>query len=181
MVTSERWQIPHVLDILVESQPRSVLDVGAGWGKYGVLTKEYTPAERVDGIDIAPPRHPGYDHFYLGDVRAIDSVLPPDTPVYDLALFQEVLEHLDKPDGWKVLEVLARRARKVLVTTPLGFRPQHAPELPYETHRSGWFPWEFASRFHVHTWRVYPGAHSRRLGLPRAWQFLVLLSARPPR
>lgn len=180
MGTSERWQIPHVLDVLVAEQPKTVLDVGAGWGKYGVLTREYTPAVRVDGLDVGPPRHPGYDHFYLGDVREIDQVLPPDAPVYDLALFQEVLEHLEKADGWAVLDRLVRRARRVLVTTPVGYRPQENAEAPFENHRSGWFPWEFGGHFRVHTWRVYPGARSVRLGLPRAWQFLVLLSAKTP-
>ena len=178
MGTSERWQIPHVLDVLVELQPHTVLDVGAGWGKYGVLTREYAPVTRVDGLDVGPPRHPGYDHFYLGDVREIDTVLPPDAPRYDLALFQEVLEHLERADGWKVLDRLVARAERVLVTTPVGYRAQENPDHPFENHRSGWFPWEFGGRYRVHQWRVYPGARSRRLRLPRAWQFLVLLSAK---
>ena len=50
---------------------RSVLDVGCGYGKYGVLAREYTPATRVDAIDIAPPRYPVYDHFYEGDLRQL--------------------------------------------------------------------------------------------------------------
>jgi hypothetical protein len=176
--TSERWQIPHVLDVLVELQPHTVLDVGAGWGKYGVLTREYAPVTRVDGLDVAPPRHPGYDHFYVGDVRELDTVLPADAPRYDLALFQEVLEHLERADGWKVLDRLAARAARVLVTTPLGYRAQENADLPFENHRSGWFPWEFGARYRVHAWRVYPGAKSRWLRLPTAWQFFVLLSAK---
>ncbi|MFI5372213.1 MAG: class I SAM-dependent methyltransferase [Candidatus Eisenbacteria bacterium] len=181
MGTSERWQIPHVLDAVVDVQPRSVLDVGAGYGKFGVLVREYAPIERVDGLDVGPPRYAGYDHFWIGDARELDTVLPEDAPVYDLALFLEVIEHLDKKDAFRVLDALTRRARKVLVTTPLGFRRQQFDELPYETHRSGWYPWEFGGRYRVHAVRIYPGARSRLLRLPRLWQIMVLLSSRDPR
>jgi hypothetical protein len=178
MGTSERWQIPHVLDIVVNVRPRTVLDVGAGYGKYGILVREYAPIERVDGLDVGPPRYPGYDHFYVGDARELDRLVPPDAPVYDLALCLEMIEHLERADVFKILDALTRRARKVLVTTPLGFRRQEYDELPYETHRSGWYPWQFSGRYHVHDFRIYPGARSRHLRLPRLWQFLVLLSAR---
>lgn len=179
MGTSERWQIPHVLDVVASEQPRTVLDVGAGWGKYGCLVREYAEPVRVDGLDVAPPRYSTYDHFYVGDVRRLDEVLPPDVPSYDLALFIEVLEHLEKAEGWRALDDLTHRARRVLVTTPLGFRRQHTPHLPFEMHRSGWYPWEFGGRFRVHHLRLYGGARSRWLRLPRAWQILALLSARP--
>lgn len=180
MGTSERWQIPHVLDIVVDVRPRTVLDVGAGYGKYGVLVREYAPIERVDGLDVGPPRYPGYDHFYIGDARQIDRLLPADAPFYDLALCLEMIEHLERAEVFEVLDALTRHARRVLVTTPLGFRRQEYSELPYETHRSGWYPWQFNGRYRVHGLRVYPGARSRHLRLPRLWQFLVVLSARSP-
>jgi len=176
--TSERWQIPHVLDLVAEVRPRTVLDVGAGYGKFGCLVREYSPAERVDGLDVGPPRYGSYDHFYTGDARELDRVLPADAPIYDLALFVEVLEHLEKSDAWHVLDLLTRRARRVIVSTPLGFRKQDYPETPFETHRSGWYPWEFGRRFRVHHLRLYPGVRSRWLRLPRLWQILALLSAR---
>src|SRR5574341_1579427 len=157
MGSSEHWQIPHVLDLVAAIQPRTVLDVGAGYGKFGYLVREYSRAERVDGLDVGPPRYPSYDHFYIGDARELDRVLPEDAPVYDLALFVEVLEHLEKADAWRVLDRLTRRAGKVIVTTPLGFRKQVYTETPYETHRSGWYPWEFGRRFRVHRLRMYAG------------------------
>jgi hypothetical protein len=179
MGTSEHALIPHILDIVVDENPGSVLDVGAGYGKYGVLVKEYTSARRVDGVDIDAPRHRAYDHFYLGDARDLNRVLPTDIPRYDLALFLEVIEHLEKAEGWNVLELLTRRARRVIVSTPLGFRKQSIPGLPYETHLSGWYPWEFYGRFNVHRIQVRPGNFTRHLRLPRMWQIIALISARP--
>jgi hypothetical protein len=74
--------------------------------------------------------------------------------------------------------VLVARARRVLITTPWGFRPQEVPGMPYETHRSGWLPWDFMRRYRVVEWRAFPGHRTRHLGLPRLWQLLALVSAR---
>ena len=123
MVTSEYEQIPHVMVEMVRESPRSVLDVGFGWGKYGVLAREYTQAERVDGIDVEPPRYPVYDHVYLGDLRNLPALLPADVPRYDLAIFLEVIEHLEKPAGITLVDQLCERAKRVIITTPWGFRP----------------------------------------------------------
>lgn len=178
MPTSEHWQIPKIVDVIATVQPRRVLDVGAGYGKYGLLAREYGGAERVDAVDANMPRFPVYDHVYLGDIRRLDDVLPADTGRYDLALFIDVIEHLEKDEGWRVLDDLVRRAKQVLVTTPLGFRPQEIQGMPYETHRSGWYPWEFGGRFRVRRWQVFPGHYTRFLRRPKLFQVLVLLEAR---
>ncbi len=178
MPTSEHWQIPRVVDVLARERPRAVLDVGAGYGKYGLLAREYAGAVRVDAVDAVPPRFPVYDHVYLGDLRSLESLLPAEPKRWDLALFVDAIEHLEKDEAWKVLETLVRRAHRVLVTTPWGFRPQEIAGMPYETHRSGWYPWEFGRRCRVHRWCVFPGHYTKHLRLPRLWQILVLVSAR---
>lgn len=178
MPTSEHWQIPWVVDVIARERPRTVLDVGAGYGKFGVLAREYAAPERVDAVDVHPPRFPAYDHVYLGDLRQLDRLLPDDAPRYDLALFVDTIEHLEKQEAWAVLERLTDRARRVLITTPWGFRPQEIPGQPFETHRSGWHPWEFGRRFRLHEWRVFPGHFSRWLKLPRLWQVLVVIGRR---
>uniref|UniRef100_A0A832I2G0 Class I SAM-dependent methyltransferase n=1 Tax=Eiseniibacteriota bacterium TaxID=2212470 RepID=A0A832I2G0_UNCEI len=178
MPTSEHRQIPHVCDVLQRERPRAVLDVGAGWGKYGLLAREYGGAERVDAVDVNPPRYPVYDHVWLGDLRALERVLPADAPHYDLALIIDVLEHLEKPDAFALLDRLVARASKVLVTTPWGFRPQEVPGQPFETHRSGWHPWDFSRRYRLHRWSAFPGHRTRHLRLPRLWQLLAVVGAR---
>jgi SAM-dependent methyltransferase len=177
MPTSEHWQIPRVVDVLVRERPQSVLDVGAGYGKYGLLAREYGGAERVDAVDAVAPRFPVYDHVWLGDLRSLETLLPADPKRWDLALFIDAIEHLEKAEAWKVLDVLLARSRRVLVTTPWGFRPQEIEGLPYETHRSGWYPWEFRGRCRVHRWSVFPGHFTKHLRMPRLWQILVLVSA----
>lgn len=178
MPTSEHWQIPRICDVLVRERPQTVLDVGAGYGKFGLLAREYGGATRVDAIDANPPRFPVYDQVILGDLRNLETLLPASSPRYDLALFIDVIEHLEKPDALKLLDALTRRARRVLVTTPWGFRPQEIPGMPFEAHRSGWHPWDFSGRYRVHQWAAFPGHFTRYLRLPRLWQLLVVLSAR---
>jgi SAM-dependent methyltransferase len=177
MPTSEHWQIPRIVDVLVRHKPARVLDVGAGYGKYGVLAREYAGSQLVDAIDANAPRFPVYDHVYLGDLRELDRILPADARDYDLALFIDVIEHLDKEDAYRLLAQLLRRARRVLITTPLGFRPQEIPGMPFETHRSGWYPWDFSKRVHVESWRIFPGHYSRWLRLPKMWQLMAVVSA----
>jgi hypothetical protein len=177
MPTSEHWQIPWIVDLIQREAPSTVLDVGAGYGKFGVLVREYVDPERLDAIDANQPRFPVYDNVYQGDLRQVETLLPGDRR-YDLALFIEAIEHLEKDEGWRVLEHLASRARRVLVSTPWGFRPQEVAGNPYETHRSGWYPWEFRKAYHVHATRVFPGHFSRFLKIPKLWQFVVVVSAR---
>jgi len=58
MPTSEHWQIPWIVELIAREQPASVLDLGAGYGKYGVMTREYAVASRLDAVDANPPRYP---------------------------------------------------------------------------------------------------------------------------
>src|SRR5262245_64632711 len=74
--TSQHWQIPHVLDVIAEEQPSTVLDVGSGYGKFGCLAREDASPTRVDAVDVNPPRFALYDHVYLGDPRRNDRVVP---------------------------------------------------------------------------------------------------------
>ena len=176
--TSEHWQIPHVVEVIAKERPRTVLDVGAGHGKYGILAREYADPARVDAIDASRPRFDAYDHVYLGDLARLDHVLPADAPRYDLALLVDVIEHFDKAGGARLLDGLTRRAARVLVTTPWGFRPQEIPGMPHETHRSGWYPWDFWRRWRTHRWEVFPGHYTRWLRRPALWQVLAVVSAR---
>ena len=82
------------------------------------------------------------------------------------------------PWGPRTPEDLTGRAKQVLVTTPFGFRRQEIPGMPYETHRSGWYPWEFGQRFRVRRWQVFPGHYTRFFRRPKLFQVLALLEAR---
>lgn len=159
MPTSQFHQLNEIVEAIVLTGPRSVLDVGVGFAKYGLLTREYLDRGwcqpeganrtcRVDGIEgfpayVTPLHRLVYDQLYVGDAREI---LPGLEVHYDLALLIDVIEHFDMPDGMRILAELSRHATNILVSTPRLFHTQHAihgNEL--EVHRSHWRPEHFRS------------------------------------
>lgn len=159
MPSSQFHQLNEIVEAIVLTRPRSVLDVGVGFAKYGVLTREYLDRGwcqpegvertcRVDGIEgfsayVTPLHRLVYDHLYVGDAREI---LPRLEVHYDLALLIDVIEHFEMPDGMRVLHELSRHATNILVSTPRVFHTQHAVHgNEMEIHRSHWRPEHFRS------------------------------------
>jgi hypothetical protein len=84
----------------------------------------------------------------------------------DSIVLSDVIEHLEKHDGYELLIELERVARnQIAIFTPLGFMPQHFDgtgdswgfnETELQTHRSGWLPsdfneaWNFKIAFRAH-------------------------------
>lgn len=67
---------------------------------------------------------------------------------YDTITMIDVIEHLEKADGLKAIDLAKQRARQVVIFTPLGFMPQHGDAWNmgaehWQEHRSGWMPDEF--------------------------------------
>lgn len=163
MPVSDYHQISDVLHVVQQVNPRTVLDIGVGFGKWGMLCREVLdvynerlqPASwtvRIDGIEIHEPyRNPlwaaVYNHVYIGDVAAmLDSL-----EHYDLALCCDVIEHLDKDAGLALLRRLLQRASVVLLTSPRGFAPQGASYgNEHQRHLSGWTEADFAGIPHLY-------------------------------
>jgi hypothetical protein len=145
------------------AKPNSLLDVGAGFGKYGVLAREYLELNesswrksnwkcRIDGIEafkeyVTDLHGIVYDHIYIGDAK---DVIPSLKGHYNLILLIDVLEHFSFSDGVNLLEDCMKLADDVLVSTPLDWVAQS--ELfgnPYEKHKSYWRRKDFG-RFGPH-------------------------------
>lgn len=148
--TSTLYSTEWIVDQLRALNPRSIVDVGCGWGRWGFLAREFlelwahrfTPDEwavHIDAIDAHPgtwtPIHPYvYDRCLEVDVR--DWV--PDRN-YDVAIACDVIEHLPKDDGLVVLERLKDHCGAVLLGLPLGWGTRQGFDgNPYEAHRSSW-------------------------------------------
>jgi hypothetical protein len=173
-------------------QPTSVLDVGIGFGKYGLLFREYLDvspraergeayrtadaAVRIDGVEAYEPylgalQRAIYDHVWVGDALAV----LPTLPRYDLVFAADVLEHFTREDGERFLEAAAAHAALgVLIVTPALELEQHDVfGNPFERHRSFWTPDDFARRVgaDVLVWRrqliAFVPTGGRRPPLPR--------------
>jgi 2-polyprenyl-3-methyl-5-hydroxy-6-metoxy-1,4-benzoquinol methylase len=137
-------------------RPITILDVGPGFGRYGLLIREHLdgihPGLRIDRLDaveaearylhLFPWLDELYDHVFVDDVL--------DLPVaeldgYDLVLMLDVIEHLEKPAAMELLETI-RGA--VLIATPRDYfqNPEALDGWPTEDHRSHWTPEDFGTR-----------------------------------
>ena len=162
MPSSQAITIPVVIDVIKRLKPTAILDVGVGFGKWGHLFREYTdikasehdPARynrgnwtvRIDGIDAYPAYVTDMHHYLYNAIHIgpVESVLPT-LGEYDVVFFGDVIEHMDKSSGMRVLATALEHASKaVILTTPKYDSGQE--ELcgnPFERHRSLWTAAEF--------------------------------------
>ena len=154
--------VPLVVHLVRQLKPRSILDVGIGFGKWGHLFREYSdileaehdPSRyqkqnwqvRIEGIEAhAPyvtPMHVFlYDRIYIGDA----TVLIRSLSTYDVIFLGDVIEHLEKDVGMELLrEALEHASKAVIVSTPKYETGQE--DLcgnEFERHRSLWTAADF--------------------------------------
>lgn len=154
MPTSSYYQINTIMDLVSRTNPNSVLDIGIGFGKYGVLSREYLEMwdgrkgfyndwrRRIDGIEgfkdyITPLHNFIYDNIYIGDAK---DIIPTLKIKYDLILLIDVLEHFDYKDGLQILENCRKIGKNILISTPkdIGYQDSSFLGNDYETHRFQW-------------------------------------------
>jgi len=156
MPHSSHHALTTVMDAVVRLQPASVLDVGVGYGKWGFLVREaldfmngrharHEFLVRIDGIEAFPgytsPLYEWvYDDVHYGDVASVsDDLLP-----YDLVVIGDVIEHMPKSSGLRLLRSLLKKSRNVIVATPSEFFEQEVLGNPWEQHQSRWVREDFA-------------------------------------
>ena len=143
MPTSDFHAVSDIMGEIQHLCPRSVLDLGAGFGKFGVLCREILDARfgrcrpdqwetRIDGVEAwqayQNPCWEIYNRFTTGAIRKIYSG-------YDLVLMIDVLEHFDSNSGSDILTRLVAANKHVIVSVPNGKMEQGAEfGNPHEAH-----------------------------------------------
>lgn len=151
MPSSQHYHISKIMDIIIALKPFSVLDIGSGFGKYGVLCREYLELwdgrqeykflRRIDGVEVfqdyITPLHKFiYNNIYTENI--LDLVKKLDY-TYDLVLLIDVLEHFSKDEGVWLLNNLLSKNKGILIGTPK--RPSAQKDAfgnVFETHKSMW-------------------------------------------
>ncbi len=147
----------------------SVLDVGCGTGDF---MHQLMPKKKwiVTGIDIhaeslqQAKKLNIYAKLIKGDVSKILDNLIQEDKKFDVVFCSQVIEHLTKVQGEKMLKQFEKLAKKrIIVCTPNGYLEQpYEHELHrnhYQVHKSGWEISDFISR----------GYEVRGLGLNIVW------------
>lgn len=122
----------------------SVLDVGCGLSS---PLREIPKRFYSVGVDVFKPTltalkaYKSYDDLVLADGRH----LPFKGKIFDVVLSLEVIEHMNKQEGYNFLIHLSRLAKKkLIVSTPSGFLPQgEYDNNVHQRHLSGWCENEF--------------------------------------
>jgi SAM-dependent methyltransferase len=128
----------------------SVLDVGCGFRSPIRSFSHLLPRTvGVDGYDKAIERSRAagiHQEYHCMDLLKVGEAFAPKS--FDAAIAIDVIEHFDKPDGYRLLEMLESIARKrVILFTPNGFLPQDEWDgNVHQHHRSGWEVYDFELR-----------------------------------
>ena len=151
MPSSQIENISTITQWIADLKPKSILDVGVGFGKYGALAREYTDIRNgrycqshwqtiIDGIEIfggyENPLWKIYDQIYLNDARLII----PNLRNYELILLCDILEHFEKDQALLLLkDCLSFATRAVIVSTPsINFPQGQVNGNIFESHLSVW-------------------------------------------
>jgi hypothetical protein len=120
-----------------------ILEVGIGWGKYGVLMREYLGKQDImeeedfwklnlEAVEISYQytlafKNKLYSRIYNMDIRDFCKEIDTWLVTYhgwDLIMFIDIIEHLPKEDGVCVLETLLEKSFWLMMVTPKRLVPQ---------------------------------------------------------
>ena len=157
MPVSDYRHIPQVLDEVYILQPQRTIELGIGFGKWGVLLREVLDAMYgrcrpdqwrrliwgVEGWDKY--RNPCWDCYNGVDVGNFATEHTWKAVGWDLVMMMDSLEHLEPEQGREFLVRLVEDNKHVIVSVPNGFMPQdeavYGNEL--EKHRTTFHGSEF--------------------------------------
>lgn len=119
---------------------KTILDVGCGDNSpVGLFENKYTTVG-IDGYKPAieySKKQKIHNAYIYGDIKKLTSLVKKKS--FDAVMALDVIEHLKKEDGYKLLNDMERAARKkVILVTPNGFVPQYNKDNKLQLHLSGW-------------------------------------------
>lgn len=163
MPTSEINSVPPIIREVMRLQPKSVLDLGAGCGKYGALLREYLDGAHgrfvrhswraeINAVEafshyLTPMHYAVYNKVWLEDFAV--SILKGNHTAYDVVLMVDSFEHLNYEEGVSVLDTLLANNKHIIISVPQGYNFLTQGAVfgnEYETHRTNWDDTTFLSR-----------------------------------
>lgn len=142
----------HVATLLQRIVRASVLDIGPGAGKYGMIIKALRDSGVAIGASTALEIDAGYiEQFKLADlydeVRQGDATKLPDigpNASWDMVILGDVLEHFRKSLGVDLLDYLYYRVKYLVLVVPVDYIQGAADDHAQEAHISLWYADDFA-------------------------------------
>lgn len=155
MPVSDLGSIQPILNAVCRLQPKGILDLGIGLGKYATLCREVLEAVhgrcRPDQWEVEICGVEGFEAYANPCWGMYNSVAIEDfTQHYEkiagwpLVMMIDSLEHVRKDLAYTILDYLVANNKNVIVSVPLGFCPQGAEfGNSFEVHRASWHNGDF--------------------------------------
>lgn len=159
MPTSTWVHISTVADEIYKHQPKSVLDIGMGFGRWGMIAREVLDVikgrifpeswqTKIDAIEIFEKyitdlQRTLYNNIFITDVR---NFVNNENFFYDMIIAGDVIEHLEKSEALDIIAKLRTRCKVLIIGIPLGDRYKQGTVCgnTHEAHLSVWQPDDFA-------------------------------------
>lgn len=126
--------------------PSSVLDIGAGAGKYGHMVRSILPQCHTTAVEMDADYIESFDlrSTYNEVIHAEATTLFNNPRIrYDLVIIGDCIEHLRKSDAIDLLEFLVYRSQFIKVVYPYKFQQDDVDGHAQEAHISIWQPSDF--------------------------------------
>lgn len=180
MPTSPYCHIPTFVNYLIDTRPKSILDIGLGNGKLGYIARDlldvmlgerYRQEDRqvrIDGIEVFEDyiqslHREIYDKIYIGDAYEVLNTVGK----YEMIFIGDVLEHFEKEKGWEVLDrCIQHTTDHMIINIPLGeeWEQSEIYNNPYEKHRSVWRWKDFEPfAYFYKIFNIHPGEYATLL------------------
>lgn len=142
---------------IIIANPKTVLDIGVGFGKWGMLAREYTDIwnyrfyqneweTHITGIEIHEPyRNPTwqlYNEVVIGDADSLLDLFAKEGRHFQLTLMIDVLEHFEKEKGLVILKKVMAISDQFLVSYA-NSEQKDVRDNKYEDHVSTWEDGDF--------------------------------------
>jgi len=113
---------PLTLEVIRKISPTTVLDIGAGQGKYAELVRQAAPQAHIRATEISADYVAQFDlRAKYNDVRVMDAydlIHHHKNETYDMVVIGDCIEHLPKSRGLDLLNFLTYRCGYLLVIAP---------------------------------------------------------------
>lgn len=186
MPTSNWQNISYNIELVRKLNPYSILDVGIGFGRWGILFREFLEIwndnnyegkwkRTIDGIEIFKDYIKDYHRYFYNNIYIEDALthIREMKSKYDLINFGDVIEHFTKENGKELIDSSLKKAKYVLINIPLGkgWEQEGTKENPHERHLSTWTKNDFLKYPH-RLIKIFKDDTLRNFGV-------ILLSSQP--
>ena len=142
---------------LIRIAPKSVLDVGAGAGKYGRMIRKILPSTGIVGIEPTQcyieqyKLRETYDRIHEMDLRQYCNHHAKDRN--DVVIFGDVLEHFFRSEAIDYIDYFLYRSEWVIVIWPTMMPQDDVEGNLFEIHKSNFGIGDLVGKFDVHYYR----------------------------